>query len=1156
MKKSPTSPQNLAVKTLLIAAITLSASSCSTVKSVWPFHGKDKAEAITDVTPAETEASKYGFQRQEKSVEEEILISRFNLDKDNLDHAITNTKDLISKSFGRPFLPELYIRLAELYAEKSRVVFFLRRLEMGERGKMREISSVEATGLKQKAIETYMQIVSHFPEFEELDKVHFYLAHELRELTKYEQMVEQYETIIENFPESEYVPESLLLLGDYAYEEQQNVDKALGYYRQVLSYPKSSAIVIARYKLAWVHINKRNFKRALSLFEKSVTNQDAPSTVEVDTYNRVDIRLEALADMAYAYSHVYPDAKVGEASEYFKNIAWSRQSYMMVMEKLGNRYMIKHKWDNAAHIYRELAEMQFDGKKLLEYTENLFTCVLESKNFNDSERDVTLLVKALEQGRYSIHMEEEEKQKLMTDYEIYARDIATRLHQKAKQTQAQEDYQLAADVYEEFLNFFDESPQYGEIQANYAEALYAAGDFTHAGKVYESIASTIEDPKSKHDPLYSAAVSYYTALGDREKLNYYEIAYSQDGLRDVGQTYVSLYPNSSKVPDILFNIARIKYDEGEFEESVAEFSNFVQRYPQGGNAKAAVELMMDALHLTENYSGLVELQEKMAKIPQLDSSVKQDLAKVGKAAQAKIVQGMIVDSINDWDSGKDKLLDFAENTETAGMGEQALNALFVSSEEHGDIETMHVAGQSIAGRFPGTPNADNALKALVDLSLSIGQFRAVADYLEQYAIQFPKSSNAKDFLFQAGHIRENLRQNDLAVKDYQSLLNDFSLSKEMRRETAFALIGIQQNSGDPQAAMRTLNRYKSVFDTGIAAAIGSELARDTGQLSVMQRYLRDAKGRAAQGRIPPSYTERLGSAAYTNAILPYDRYMKLQLSGAIDNNIVTAKTELQEQLQEDLLTTINFKSPRWSVLACYRLYEVNNEYARFLETAPTPGDFSAEEAQQYQQIIANTALEYKNAAVQYLQTGQELAERIKPFDVQVATYNPETGMTKGRNRSFIQSSRQQQIGLEALKDSELRPLYDELFRDPENAELQLALAKTYKQRGDLGQAMVIAKNLLGSERKLGSKRRAETYALMGSIYMHFGEDYLARDTLQKALDIDSANYSATVNLAGLYKHYGYSDYANGLYSKRVGLKRREDEILIHARAEGFFNAPD
>ncbi|WP_075188059.1 tetratricopeptide repeat protein [Teredinibacter haidensis] len=1140
------------LKCLGFLSLLLSVFSCSS-HSFFRLAGEESPELELELKRDDTETSKYGFQKEDQTVEEHTLIKRFELDKSNLDHAITNTKDLISKSYDRPFLPELYIRLAELYTEKSRVVFFLRRLEMGERGKTREISSLEATGLKEKAIETYLQIASHYPEFEELDKVHFYLAHEFRELGKYSEMVDQYESILKEFPFSEFVPESLLLLGDHAYEEK-NIDQALGYYLNVLQYPKSSAVVIARYKLAWVHINKRNYSQALDLFEQSVKNRISPSTVDVDTYNRVDIRLEALADMAYTYSQVYKETKPGDDSKYFKDIAWSRRSYIMVMEKLSKRYMIKHKWDNAAYIYRELSEIQFDGDKLLQYTENLYTCVLESKNFNNSDKDVALIVKALEQNVYSVHVDE--KHKLLTDYEVYARDVATRLHEKAKRTRSLDDYLLAASVYEEFLNFFDASPKYSEMKINYAESLFAGGDFTRAGKVYESIALHTDDIKSKHDPLYSAAVAYYTALDDKENLNYYEIAFSQDGLRDVGQAYASLYPESSKVQDILFNIARIQYDKGEFDDAIQEFSSFVKRYPNGDNANAAVELIMDALNLTENYGGLVDLQQELAGIPKLDSSVKQKLVKIGKSAQAKIIQEMVVESINDWDSGKDKLLSFVDNSKTAGMGIQALNALFVSSEEHGDIETMHIAGQNIISRFPRTENAENALKALIDLSLTTAQYRVLADYLEQYVQQFPKSENASDFLFQAGQIRGNLKQTSLAINIYRKLLDGYRLDKEYREKVVLALITEHNANGEKESAYRVMDRYKSSINSKTLNAVGAELSYYTNRTGSTQSYMRKARRNISQGEISNDYFEPLGRTAYGLANRSYDRFMKLKLGTEIDNSVVTEKTKLQEQLQSEYISAINFKSPRWSILSCYRLYEINSEYALFLETAPDPEGFSAEEITQYKQIIYEKSLEYKNEAVQYLNTGQELAKRIRPFDRQIALYNPDVGSTDVRNKTFLTRSKQKQIGLESLKENRIRAVYDSLYRNPDDVDALLSLANIYKQRGDFGQAIVVAKKLLAEQLKLGRHRRAEVYALMGVVYIHFGEDVLASEALQKSLDIDSANYSAAVNLAGLYYHYGYEGYANSVYSKRVGLKSKGDEALILARAEGFFNAPD
>lgn len=1154
----PLRPHQKPLATLALLA-PLCLCSCATLNAVNPWHhDKPPSEQAAEQFPEQpvslednTEAGKYGFQTEDKTVEEEILIRRFNLDKDNLDHAINNTKELIAQSYGRPFLPELYIRLAELYAEKSRSVFFLRRLEMGERGKTHGVSSVEATGLKEKAIETYMQIVSHFPDYDELDRVHFYLAHELRELGKYEEMVTEYQTLLDNFPNSQFIPESLLLLGDYAFE-QQNIDEALGYYHRVLNYPKSSAIIIARYKLAWVHVNKRNFKEALHLFEQSVTQSNA-STLDVDTYNRVDIRLEALADMAYSYSQVYPDTKPGEASRYFQRFAWSRQSYTLVMEKLAKRYIIKHQWDNAAHIYRELAEIQFDGEKLLEYTENLFQCVLESKNFNHADHDVALIVKALEQIRYSAHIDEETKQKILSDYEVYARDIATRLHEKAKRSNEHGDFEIAIAAYEDFLDFFDESPNLAQMQYNYAEALYAAGDFTKAGKYYELIANNTADPKQKHDPLYSAAVSYYTALDDRDTLNYFEIAYAQDGLRDVGQAYVSLYPNSAKVEDLLFNIARVRYDEGDFSGAVTEFTAYVNRFPHSKNTKAAVELMMDALHLTEDYQGLVDLQQQLAKVPQLDGSVKQDLAKISKAAQAKIVQEMVVDSINDWDSGKEKLLSFAETTETAGMDSQALNALFVSSEEHGDIETMHVAGQAIVKRFPQSGDAENALKALIDLSLSTAQFRALADYLEQYAQQFPKNINAKHFLHQAAQLRSNLYQPELAIKDYEQLLTRFNPDDEQRKEAALALVTLQRDKHQYAQALNTAQRNKAALGSGISNALSAEFALKARNLGASQGYFKKARSQFNAKRLAPVYGENLGEVSYSFAMMSFDRYMNLQMAGSIDNAIVENKTALYEQLQKALLDTLDFKSPRWSIYACHRLYDINSEYAHFLEGAPVPGDLSADEVQQYRALIAEKAIEYKNEAYQYQQTAKQLTQKIKPFDRQLANYEQSGTSAPHPERSLITPSAQQQISLEALKTPQFRSLYDEIYKNPSDTQLQLRLAQLYRQQGDISQASVVIKNILSGDFKLSRAEKSQAYAMLGSNDIYFGEDRTARESLQKALDIDKSNYSASVNLAGLFWHYGYADYANGVYSSRVGLKDANAQMLIHARAEGFFN---
>jgi TolA-binding protein len=219
-------------------------------------------------------SDKYVYEQKDTEAEKKHYAVKLEQDKQKCELAIVNTKTLISRSKNRPYLPELCLRLAELYIEKSRLAFFLRKSQK-ENGGEKALDQYESNMLKQQAIEIYQRILEDFPHFQYADKVRFFMAHEYFELGQTDEMLKQYQTLIGQFPDSQYTPEAHLLLGDYYFNEKQDVKQSTLEYEAVLKYPQSSAIAAARYKLAWCKINAVDYAGALALFEASVESPQA-----------------------------------------------------------------------------------------------------------------------------------------------------------------------------------------------------------------------------------------------------------------------------------------------------------------------------------------------------------------------------------------------------------------------------------------------------------------------------------------------------------------------------------------------------------------------------------------------------------------------------------------------------------------------------------------------------------------------------------------------------------------------------------------------------------------------------------------------------------------------------------------------------------------
>jgi cellulose synthase operon protein C len=1097
------------------------------------------------------------YKSTDKEAEQKQFVIKLNQDNRKIDMAIDNTKLLIDRSRSKPYVPELYMRLAELYIEKSKIVYFIQKEKNGKE-KESSLNKFEYEVFKTRAIEIYQRILDHFPDYADRDKVYFFMAHEHREMGSIDEMVKCYKTLIKNHPKSNYIPEAYLLLGDY-YFAQQELKLSTEHYQKVLDYPKSPAIAIARYKLAWCFINDVNYEKAIKLFEEAVRDIEANKELDVDTYRHVDVRLESLIDMAYCYPEYYKKSTPEEALNYFKRYSWSRQSYTIVMEKLANRYFAKKNWEMAATLYRELCDIRQDAAKLLEYCNSIFECVQAMGTYDSVDKDVDIIVKALKRQKYSINVEDSQKQKDIEKYETYARNLVTHLHERARKTKSKESFKIAGSAYKNYLEFFEGSPVKADMQRNYAEALFSAEEYLEAGRAYEKILNSVAlKPQDKQDKLYSAVISYYNALKDKEHLSNYDITYARQGMRATGKMYVSSYPQSPVTADVLFNVAWVAYDAGMNEQAIKELTYFIEKYPDRESAKAAVHLVLDIYNMDENYKGLYEYGEKVLGNDRItDSKFKQEIASIVKNADSKIVSSMTLAAVDNWDQGKKELMTIADDKASTGMGEQALNALIVSAVEKKDYETFFTAGESLISKFPGSERSKETMNRMIDTSFKIGQFRLLVEYMESFLKLEPGHKSSADFLSQAAKIRESFGQYEMANKHYQALLNHPSYAKKDQEEIIFNIVKNALKTNNYEEALSILkNRYASLGTTGKINADAT-----MAWIYLMKNENGNSKGYYANtlksyekglGKKDTAMNDAVARMVFTEVKLLEDRYYSLKLSDKIDNAIVKQKSDLLTDLEKRYEQVINYQSPEWALKACYQTALLNFEFASFLKNAPLP-ELTEEEKKAYIAAINEKASAYSKKGDQYMDTCAELSKKWEICDPQmVAYYQPEYRSDSQNNTFKIFNGRvsDNQVGKESLGDQQLKPLYDSLYSKSGQITSLLALSKAYINKKDFGQAILVARSMMENIPDKDKRVEATLFTILGVCHLYMGEDNLARDEFKHALKLDKDSVEAKINLAGLYSYYGHGDKAVAMKTE-INASDITSSELIHPKAKEF-----
>ena len=149
--------------------------------------------------------------------------------------------------------------------------------------------------------------------------------------------------------------------------------------------------------------------------------------------------------------------------------------------------------------------------------------------------------------------------------------------------------------------------------------------------------------------------------------------------------------------------------------------------------------------------------------------------------------------------------------------------------------------------------------------------------------------------------------------------------------------------------------------------------------------------------------------------------------------MVTTKKKYQRRLEKNYQKVLQYQSPAWALRACYRMAEINREFARFLKESPLPA-LTPEQKKQYVQILNQKSREYADKADTYDKTCLQLARKWEICDPRLIGFVSLNGMEADPEhsvKSFAGSNQGVAIATQSLKDPALRELHHQLIRHPE-----------------------------------------------------------------------------------------------------------------------------
>lgn len=1058
-----------------------------------------------------------------KAKEKQELIEKLRRDIFKVDRSVGETDKLITKSRNAPYLPDLQFRLAELYVEKSRYVYFLQS-ETRPEGQKGALVSPETKLLKQKAIQIYLRILREFPDFRDADKVSFYLAHEYRELGEFDTMLKTLGELIKKYPSSPLRLDSEQILGDYWFDKA-DLTQAEEHYRAILDAPASPVHDLARYKMGWIRINQANHAEAVTFFEAAAASPPMPG---IDVSKALSVKREALLDLVYSYTEARP-AK--GAIQYFEKLSDSRATFSLALDKLGNRYFIKQQYEFAIPALRKLLEIQPDPELEVERVEKLYDSLKMAKGkVAPKPEDVAFLVRAAVIVKTDPTRDESSRKKLLGELEEMSRDLATSIHVQAQKKDDRVVYLEAAAAYERYLALF-RPKQYATIMMqNRADALFAARSYPLAARQFEELAQYLDsgtraggkddagkadtakpkdakasataqlaqptktiggEMKSHGEALYGALLAHYSALkpGEVERLNAFEVADARQALKLLGAQYVARYPRSEHVLEVKFNIARAYYEDGEYKKSAELFKEFALSHPDNKDAQVAGNLAFDSLRQLNDFKG-IEGFGKAFMASNLPAAFKAEVQKILTQTKSEALGELALKSSEETGDVITGLLKVADENRGQEIGEKALYGAFTAARDKRDMRKEREIGERFIKEYGRSQFLSDVMLTLGRHAAEAGRFQDAAGYFEQMGRSFAGDATGLDSLLASARLRSAMGDHAGAIRVLEPTVEQAGAKKA---EVLVLIAQAHMKLRAPAKARAVAEQALRVDRTqAAAAAIVAEVAAATPgeKLEPLVAMM------TAVTNSPNGVGDDAAKGLWYVGDMLYKRFKSLPSAD------MEAKVAALQQMQGVFQQAAQMGSAEWAVASLWRIGNGFAHIADAVEATSVPEGLKPAEIEQFRAAVKEQVEPLKAQAQNAYTTCVNRAESLEVFSPAVIGCRKKVDEAQSPLRG---------------PPAERAVSVDELARKAESnqgaADFE-ALGLAYLGAGQVHNAVLNFNRAAELDEARASAHSALGYALLLS-----GDVASAHAEYAKALDADPTYDKARANLAALRCRY-------------------------------------
>lgn len=1050
---------------------------------------------------------------------------------------------------------EIWLRLAELYVEKARLIEYklsqdydkaLQEYQEKKRKRKPKLNLKPAQAYNRKAIELYTWFIRDFPKDEKVDQALFFLGYNYFELGEPEAGKKYYARLTKEFPRSPYNEEAAFALGEYYFDRNQ-FEKALPYYKKVASNRRGRLYSFSKYKLAWTEYKLGRMKAALKSLEQVIRSGRKGARSEDGGLSRIRLGSEASKDLVVFYAEVGSPAR---AQSYFASLVGKEQARKLV-ERLAYYYADTGNTNGARTIFSSLIDQEPHSEKAFEYQYqivSLYASSSTSKEFRGELFDWVTKYGPKSEWQRRQSNKKELTSKVNQLMESTLRNHILQLHQTAQNSRAPFSQKSAKEAYQLYFKTFDSGEKMDEMHFFFAELLFDMNE--HEASAYHYNWVVKNAPKSQYaensklntvlalEKSLPSEAELKKRLGD--SLEPVPLEKNVKNFLIASKQYIDSYPNGENVPAIKYKAGALYYYHNQFDDALKEFNAIIKEHPKSKYAEFSANLTLDIYNLKKDFAGLekageaILMNEALAE-GQVGTQVKTVLQQVSfKKAQE-------LEASKKYKESAQAFRQFAAENKGSDLAATALFNAAVNYERANDLAESAEMHQQVLAVKAAKGLKEKSGKILPSLYERIGQYKKAAQMMEAFAKTHPKDPESVDYLYNAAVIEDGMNWLKSATKNYQEYF-DRSKSGD-RYDTLFLLGKVWERRGGITKASEYYSRFyksptKDKSAVVEAAFRTAEIYRKKRNRAERENWL---KRTVASQKALSTSDDKVGvsfaaEAKFELVRQTFDELVRIKIPAnpAKQKNAIEKKLALLNRLNDELKSVIVYDDGPMVVASLTLIGQANQHMAAAIHGAPTPKGLDEDGLKQYKEGVRQLALPFEKGAIDSYKSAIERGFELNGYSnwlliAQDDLDKLEPGSNSFRGEIFSAThewdrfekrlSKPEYSALKAAlssgsEDKTVAEASALLGKDQNNIESLMALASIHYEKKQSGLAEIILLRALEAH-----PNEAAIYHNLGILALQKGEMREALASFIKALELDRGYFYSAQSLASVYLKY-------------------------------------